>query len=391
MAHVLIGYGEALPAPEVVFSLRAAGHRVSVFSRTDALPLKRLQLEGFHVVTAPEDDLPQAEADIRALMDKADLILPLDDPALFVASRALAGDDRVAGATGRQAEIALNKVDQIRAADAARLSVPPTWVIDPDLSALTAAAEGREPPFPAIAKPALAGKDQGGTFTRGDAQYLDGADDLTRLLADPGRSPILIQPLVHGTGEGVFGHRTASGVQAWSGHRRLRMMNPHGSGSSACQSMMPDPALRERIEDFLSRINWRGPFMVELLRDPDGTPQFMELNGRMWGSMALARRQGLEYPAWAIARALGEEPETYPEASTGLLTVRHLGRDLLHLAFTLKGPKSDFHRETWPVFGRSLIGVFAPAPARHFYNHDPSARGFVLRDAAWTVRKVLSR
>ena len=43
-----------------------------------------------------------------------------------------------------------------------------------------------------------------------------------------------------------------------------------------------------------------------LLRDGEGTAWFMELNGRAWGSMALARRLGHEYPRWAVQAALGE-------------------------------------------------------------------------------------
>ena len=33
---------------------------------------------------------------------------------------------------------------------------------------------------------------------------------------------------------------------------------------------------------------------------------FVELNGRPWGSMALSRRQGLEYPAWHVRLAMDE-------------------------------------------------------------------------------------
>ena len=43
-------------------------------------------------------------------------------------------------------------------------------------------------------------------------------------------------------------------------------------------------------------------FMLELLRDAAGTPWFMEVNGRPWGSMALAVRRGFDYPVWAVRR-----------------------------------------------------------------------------------------
>ena len=54
MAHVLIGFAEALPAPEVVFSLLAAGHRVSAFARTGDMPAARLPFDHFTVIPAPE-------------------------------------------------------------------------------------------------------------------------------------------------------------------------------------------------------------------------------------------------------------------------------------------------------------------------------------------------
>ena len=45
-------------------------------------------------------------------------------------------------------------------------------------------------------------------------------------------------------------------------------------------------------------------FMIELLRDRTGKVWFVELNGRPWGSMALSRRQGFEYPAWHVKLAI---------------------------------------------------------------------------------------
>ena len=82
------------------------------------------------------------------------------------------------------------------------------------------------------------------------------------------------------------------------------MMNPHGSGASACRLNPVEPGLSEAAERMMTGIGWRGPFMIELLRDDAGTAQFMELNGRLWGSTALVRRAGFDYPAWAVAQAL---------------------------------------------------------------------------------------
>ena len=66
----------------------------------------------------------------------------------------------------------------------------------------------------------------------------------------------------------------------------------------------------------------------------------MELNGRAWGSMALARRRGFEYPAWNVQAAL--DPDFVPVEPTDPpeILARHLGMELAHLAFVARGPQS---------------------------------------------------
>lgn len=385
--HVLIGFAEALPAPEVVFSLLAAEHRVSAFSRSGALPLKRLPLEGLHVLPAPETDSEAAKAALAALVTErhVDVVLPLDDAGLWLVHNALPGDARIAGAEAAAARIALNKTAQLAAARDAGLAVPPTVVWDGAPCPTPADLD-----FPALAKPGRALDEGAGRLSKGEFFYLsEAAEFFSSNKTDT--APWLVQPLIAGRGEGVFGFVTNTGdVTGWAGHRRLRMMNPHGSGASACESVMPEGALQTRVADFLTRIGWRGPFMVEFLRAEDGTAWFMELNGRMWGSMALARRQGFEYPAWAVAQA--RDPGFVPDVpAVRPMAVRHLGRDILHLAFVARGPKSAFHRRGWPKLGSSLVSVLRPGRRPGFYNYDPAHPNYFLHDAIWTVAKAVRR
>jgi predicted ATP-grasp superfamily ATP-dependent carboligase len=392
MAHVLIGFAEALPAPEVFFSLSSGGHEVSAFARDVRLPLTALPLK--HVFALPDVGTNSKGAidALRRIMERADapdIILPLDDLGLWLVDAALSTDPRIAGATGACARAALDKSLQIRAARDAGLNVPETFFVT------QSEPIGPDVPLPAILKPRFAidvteaGLEKGGTF------YLSDKTDIamvnTRLAGE--HHSMLLQPLIRGTGEGVFGFAIQDGVIAWSGHRRLRMMNPHGSGSSACQSSIPDKETCAAINRFMANIGWSGPFMMEFLRDPSGKLWFMELNGRMWGSLALARRQGLEYPAWSVAAALDPnfEPEFETASSAKPVVLRNLGRDILHLLFVLRGPKSDFHRENWPRFWQSLCGVLKPTPLRNFYNYDPNYRLYFVRDTIWTIRKVLTR
>lgn len=414
---VLIGFAEALAAPEVVFSLRDAGFAVRPFTRAGAgpPPIARLPVEPPLVLPAPEADAAATVAALRAAASgstsgtaagtanetatgtAAAAILPLDDAAIWLVDRAFGpvcgpvcdpgfggAGPPVAGATGAQAEVALDKTRQIVLAAEAGFAVPPTTVARSRAEIL--AHRG----FPAIVKPALAaelrGSGPGSGLGRGAAHYLMSAADLAALPPDDQLSyPALVQPLIAGQGEGVFGFATTEGITAWSGHRRIRMMNPHGSGASACRLNPVAPELKEAATRMMTGIGWRGPFMIELLRDMGGTAYFMELNGRLWGSTALVRRAGLDYPAWAVAQALQPDfapPEIAPRAPG---VVRHLGRDLVHLLFVLRGPQSAFHRAHWPRFWPALGAVFSPAPGRQFYNWDPAHRRFYLRDAAATV------
>jgi hypothetical protein len=207
---------------------------------------------------------------------------------------------------------------------------------------------------------------------------------------DP-RRPLLAQPLLHGVGEGLFGLAGTGGVHAWSAHRRVRMMNPAGSGSSACVSIPVDPALAERGERLVRAAGWTGLFMIELLRDRDGRAWFIELNGRPWGSMALARRLGLEYPAWAYAQLTDPGFEPPVPGAARALRARHLGRELVHVLMVLRGPRSCALSD-WPSRLRTVRDVASIRRGDRLYNWRRGSSGLFLADTVGTVRdQVLGR
>jgi len=397
MAQILIGFAEAVPTPEVIYSLLDVGYDIRVFSRRGAgAPLLKWLPVGDPIfVTSPEEDIEAARRDLaNALLgpDAPDAIFALDDPGLWLVNRVLSelpdGAVQAVHATGAAADIALDKIRQIEAARTAGLAVPETLVAykPEDLQAVRT--------LPAIVKPALAEQAVAGQLSRGRVHYLLDPRELTRLLeaSETITFPALIQPLVHGIGEGVFGFATKNGVVNWMGHERVRMMNPHGSGSSACRSLSPDAETRAKCAAMIQAIGWRGPFMIELLRGQDGRRWFMELNGRMWGSLALARRTGFDYPAWAVAQSRDADfvPPQVPPPPEPIL-MRHLGRELVHLLFVLRGPKSTFHRQSWPRFWSSLLGVLKPGPWNSFYNYDKRFPRFFWADAWSVIRSKLGR
>jgi len=363
--RVLVGFAEALSAPEVVWSLVDAGFQVVAFARKGrASALRYSRHVVCHEICAPEKDLQASLSDLHSLMgslsaqaDGTRLILfPLDDKALWLCSKVqLESRWILAGPRGACAELALDKNLQVEAARDAGFNVP-KWLLVRTAKELFdfCAVES----YPVILKAIDCVPTYQGRLYSCPKWICANRVELERAVGEWGeRVPLLAQKFITGVGEGVFGLAAPNGIRAWSGHRRLRMMNPQGSGSSACVSQPVPQDLRSKVEGFITKAGWRGLFMIELLRDDSGNVWFVELNGRPWGSMALCRRQRLEYPAWHVDLAMDEQSRVGSEVSDGPGVVcRHAGREFMHLLFVLRGAKSNALSK-WPSFWKAIGDV----------------------------------
>jgi hypothetical protein len=376
---VLIGFADALAAPEAAASLLAAGYRVTSFScRGRAVALRRMRDVELVEVTAPEQDFAACARELVALASAHDAIMPLDDPAVLVCDRGLPSDAPVAGPRGAQAQFALDKREQLRGAGAAGFEVPAWTEMLPEVDL----PDGWE--LPAMLKPALAAEALDGRLRRLSPRLVSSSAELHDLRRSWGLStPVILQRWLPGEGSGVFGLADDGDIHHLSAHRRVRMMNPAGSGSSACVSTPVPETLHAPIARLLEAVGWNGMFMVELLHSAD-TWWFMELNGRTWGSLALARRLGYEYPAWAVARLLDSDVALPAVPPFEELLCRHLGRELVHLLFVLRGPGS--HMGTWPGRGETLHALLRSDGRRTgWYNLAPGMRAVFLDDTWRTV------
>jgi hypothetical protein len=396
-SRVLIGFADALAGIESAWSLTDHGFEVHTFARRGLRPaMARSRKVRVVEVTAPEDDALACAAEIADIAAKLApaAVLPLDDHAVWLCDQAF-GESRpgmVAGPTGRLATLALDKREQFKIAAAAGFAVPPYTLINTDHTGPTptddsgpeassvwsnarhnpvttvaprrapasfAGSPGREGPEGAfrpgdvngeqpqdgggsgglrppenIVKPALAVELHAGKLRRGSGRVASTAEQV-RVAADAIGGPVIVQQRVTGVGEGVFGLAVNGRAVVLTAHRRIRMMNPRGSGSSACRSTPVPDDVAGPVQQMIAAAGWHGLFMIELLREDEGRPWFMELNGRTWGSMALATRRGYSYPSWAVRAArdpafVPDEPEQVPH-----ITARHLGRELVHLGFVL--------------------------------------------------------
>jgi hypothetical protein len=375
----LIGFAEALAAPEVCFSLRATGARIVSFCRLQkGTKFARLNFVEYCPVTAPEVDFNRTVHDVEVLISRIrpELTAACDDAALLVLSYLSGSGDQFLAPIGKACDFAIDKWAQIDAASASGFAVMNTRL------ATSEDDVARFPFRPAILKPRAAvdicgaGLDKGRTFMIQDDHL---TEDARAALA---RRPYLIQEYKAGVGEGYFGIAQGGKIHANFGHRRVRMMNPAGSGASACISREPDANESQAVEALVKRARWQGPFMVELLRDHFDRQWFMEFNGRFWGSLALARRCGLDMPRLAFDLARGKNIVIPSQIEPGF--ARHLGRELIHLLFVLRGA-SPGTPHTWPARRSTIKDIVSPHGLKSFYNYDPSQPFFFVKDAAVTV------
>ena len=333
--RILIGFADALAAIESAWCLVDEGFDVHAFARRGSRPaLARSSSVSVISITAPEEDAQRSAAElaaaIRAISPAA--ILPLDDHAVWLCDRISPsisprpeqkekGQTVVAGPVGSMASLALDKRQQLLLAEAVGFDVP---------ASTNAVSEPPPAKGPWMVKPALAVELRGHKLARPAGRVASTSSEVRDVAAAIG-GPAIAQPLITGTGEGVFGFAAADGVTALSAHRRIRMMNPRGSGSSACRSIPVADELVAPVLDFIAKSEWYGLFMIELLRDDRGRAWFMELNGRAWGSMALACSRGFAYPAWAVRAALDDGYVPVGPTDAPHITARHLGREIVHL------------------------------------------------------------
>lgn len=314
--RVLITDGDQRAALAAARSLVAAGHVVHV---ADA---RRRSLSGVargvtpHLLGADPLGAPAGYAsEVGRLAGALDvgILLPVTDPAveallahreLIPRSVLLPFPDLV---TFRAASDKLAMLDLARVAG---LDVPETVVLQ--------RRDGTMVPsqafFPAVLKPhrsVVQGSGPSGAKRKLGVTFVDSpAQCRAAALALPEEAfPVLLQRRVRGAGEGVFLLRWGGRLVAEFAHRRLREKPPAGGVSVYRESIALDAALAGPARRVLEALDWQGVAMVECKRDPaQGRPVFMEVNGRLWGSLQLAIDAGVDFPALLVAAAQGSEP-----------------------------------------------------------------------------------
>ena len=287
--------------------------------------------------------------------ERYDLIVPATEVSLGVFLDPDCGDDlrRRAVLPSRESlAFAINKESVLQLARDLALPVP----------ASVLASNGNIPalPFsyPVAVKPVHSKQVRQGKIVDRRVAYAQNETGLHEILTAAPDSAFQIQQLVRGHGVGIellFVH----GEPIWNfAHRRVHELPLTGGGSSYRCSIEPPAELLQRSIALLRSLQWHGVAMVEWKVDHDGSAFLIEINPRLWGSIALAIDAGVDFPRALLTVAQGRMPGPQPRYKSGYHT-RDITRDLDWQIANLRADHSDPQLLTRPKL-RSLLELLRP-------------------------------
>ena len=366
--RVLVLDGTSRAAIEVVQSLGKRGLEVHVAARADC--------PAFHsrwaaeTIAQPSTANPREFAEwLRALGTDYSLIVPSTGYSLHHLAHLPESDPLRACAVlpGPEAlQVALDKSRTVDIAARLGISVPPS-VTHTDGDAIL------KGPLPRVLKPVGSvvetRDDLGEVFPILARDAEAGQEALRRLLQ---HGPVLEQELVPGVGVGIE-CLYAQGKLVWYfAHERLHEGTGGGLGSGSFyrRSITPPAPLLQAATALLDHLRWHGVAMVEFKYEPaSGRFWLMEINPRLWGSIALAVDAGVNFPHGLYCLATDADPGPQPSYRRPYYTrlvpadldwiarqIRRAGpahaRELASLLRVLVG------RESWDHFAWTDLGPF---------------------------------
>jgi predicted ATP-grasp superfamily ATP-dependent carboligase len=231
-------------------------------------------------------------------------------PGTEVGLVALAGSqaafgEKVVVASGDEATVAraTDKLELERLAAEAGLRTPPTVRMTAD-----EATSGLEVPLPAIVKaPRTSTPTGGGGFAVAGARRAATRDELVDAIAALPRGVALVQPALNGELAAVAGVAWEGEILATSHQVATRVFPPGAGISASAETVRRDSDLDAGVGRLIAAIGWSGIFQAQFIRSA-AESYLIDLNPRMYGSLALAIAAGLNLPAMWADLLLGRSP-----------------------------------------------------------------------------------
>lgn len=372
--RVLVLDGNENQAVACVRSLGRAGHEVLVGSseRWSKAGWSRYCSRQFRYV-APQQDATRFVDQVAEVAKErpGTLVLPMTERTTMPIS---AGRDRLdrCGAL----YVLPDHATQLRAMDksamttlAASLGIdtPATVLLLDDEQAARCARTIR---YPAVLKPRSSEEivDSRATRSTGKPEYVRSEGELLSGFRGMHQraEAVLAQEYVEGSGAGYFALMRHGELRAEFSHRRLRDVRPTGSGSALRESTAVDPRVRDAALPILQALKWHGVAMVEFRIRPDGTPVFLEVNGRFWNSLALPVVAGVDFPGLLLRLATDGDVSPVTAYRTGVRCRWWLG-DVRHLLAVIQGRPEGFEGQ-FPGRLDTLRAFFTPVAGTYHDN-----------------------
>jgi protein-tyrosine-phosphatase/predicted ATP-grasp superfamily ATP-dependent carboligase len=180
-------------------------------------------------------------------------------------------------------------------------------------------------------------------------------------------TPVQQQQYVSGRGVGaefLFDH----GKRIWYfAHERVHEYPLSGGASSYRRSIAPPANLLRDAEKLLTALKWHGVAMVEFKMDGNGQYWLMEINPRLWGSLALSIDAGIDFPMGLLKVAHGEQLSPQPDYKVHYYT-RDLRTDADWLKSNLRADSRDPLLHTRSRAG-SFFELLRPLTGRESWDH----------------------
>jgi biotin carboxylase len=164
--------------------------------------------------------------------------------------------------------------------------------------------------FPAILKPLRSRiRNPDGTVSAySAARYVSTSQEAEEALeALPGGEG-LVQPYLPGQLTSIAGVSWEGELICALHQLSIRIWPVRMGVSSYAVTIPPDAELEQGVGRLLREIGWSGLFQTQFIRNPDGEHYLIDLNPRVYGSLALAVAAGLNLPGIWVDLLLGRRP-----------------------------------------------------------------------------------
>lgn len=294
----------------VIRSLGRGGWRVIAADADPAAPGLRSRYAAERALyPSPHTAAPAFADAIEGIVRErgVDLVIPSTDEVVHV----LAGERkrfephcRLAIADAKALGIVMDKWATVRLAEKLGVPTPRTRLVR---SASEAREAAEELGWPVVLKSAVTPcVDEHGVVRRRPVSYAASPAELELRFGRYFGGPVLMQEYCPGRGSGVEMLADRGRPLAAFQHRRLAEVPLSGGASAWRESVALDPELLSHATSLVTALRWTGLIMVEF--KVGERISLMEINGRVWGSMPLAVRAGMDFPARLAELLLGAGP-----------------------------------------------------------------------------------